>query len=114
MSGCKTTSEYDVIVLKTDGTYIIESATGFEDYSRFVGGYITLLPSPLVDVYVNEEGKLKCLPYNTWTPFILSELELQIHFPILGDVVLVSSDEDGDDIRVSDTVKEMVQKEFLK
>mgnify|MGYP001769998867 CR=1 FL=1 len=50
-------------------TQVIES--GLDSFQKLVGGYIECIPFPgldNVDIFLNEEGKLKDLTPNIWLP----------------------------------------------
>ena len=70
-----------------------------EEMQKFVGGLIEALPlSNGLVVWLNEEGKLRDLPYNAPADMMAHRLSgIAIHDHIVGNVLVASRKETGDD-----------------
>ena len=82
-------------LIKTYGSIVsVKPANGtdfqLEELSRFVQGYIEVIHPPEMPGYImviNEEGKLKCLP---WNPFAT---RIWRHDDIVGNALLCRSEQ---------------------
>lgn len=69
------------------------------DLQREVGGYIELVSlDAKVDAYVNSEGLLEGLPFNCVLPTTYAPQGV----PVVGNVIVVSHDSEGDTVGLSD------------
>lgn len=95
------------LIIRTDGTHEVKEFNAGESYdtiSKGVGGWIELvqLPKLNVDMWVNEEGKLKGLGYNFFGT-ILWEMQYGLTEMIVGDIVLTGGvDDEGDTLGLSE------------
>ena len=73
----------------------------YEFLSQSVGGWIELLPTSTfgddIDVFINEEGKFKCL-----APSAVLVYQGKIHDYVMGKLVFVSHNDEGDTIPLTD------------
>jgi hypothetical protein len=83
------------VVIDPEGHVTVTSIDGLPMMQHIVGGYIELRTTPAGNsMYLNEEGKLKMLPYN---PLATALSGLQGDF-IVGTVLLLGPpDGEGDD-----------------
>lgn len=101
-----------VLVLFVDGTCEVRRARGLKGLQACVGGNIEDVITTRYYwsdnderreflCYANEDGRLRNLPANKWSP-LLKTLGLFIpdNYGLLGDVVVMAEDEDGDEASV--------------
>jgi len=99
----------EVVVLHWNGPYSVKMVK-LGELGREVGGYVELLPhpDPSWTGYCNEEGRLRNMPENVWSQF-LREQGFLIAGNICGDVVLCDTDENGEEMSISEQRKLAVQ-----
>jgi hypothetical protein len=103
-----------IITTEMETTELAESS--YEAISKAVGGYIQIVP-PQNDfagysMYLHEEGKLIGLPFNDWATAVWEKAWGVGTDYILGDVVIVNSQTDGDGNELP--ISEEQKAEFLK
>ncbi len=96
------------ITLGTNGDIIIEPFSDTDNLpimQNAVGGYVEHLDITCkgfgLDMWVNEEGLLRGLPYNALASYIVNQTWIEHHVPvdepyIVGDIVISGGTPDGD------------------
>ena len=96
------------VTLGTNGDIIIGPYSDSESLKfmqETVGGYVEHLDITCkgfgLDMWVNEEGLLKSLPYNALASYIVNQTWIEHHVPadepyIVGDIVITGGTPDGD------------------
>lgn len=89
----------------------VETFTDYADMQKFVGGYIELVPIPIIidnqhyDVFINEEGK--------FVEGLLPSMTLlhngEIHDLVIGDFFVSKSNEEGESVSLSDDEIEKIK-----
>lgn len=96
------------VTLGTNGDIIIgpyPDSESLKFMQETVGGYVEHLDITCkgfgLDMWVNEEGLLKSLPYNALASYIVNQTWIEHHVPvdepyIVGDIVITGGTPDGD------------------
>ncbi len=92
--------------IQSNGTTTTVAIDGLADMQAVVDGYIERACSfDGVDMWVNEEGLLRTLPINMKATAIRDNLTaIPAFYPIVGDVIILASDE------VSDVPQEIIDR----
>lgn len=101
------------IKISTDGTIkVVEINKGLDSLQSQVGGLIEFLDvGQHLAAIVNEEGKLHGLPHNpVATAFAQKHCGIAPYDIIVGDMLLVGSDDDGETADVPDIAMELVER----
>lgn len=97
------------LALYTDGKYKELALNGLSDYQTIVKGNIEWMPveeDAKVSCYVNEEGMIRGLPQNPWTPFLASlGVILYNGSHVMGNIILLGQvTDDGDDTSIGASI----------
>lgn len=97
-----------VLVLRIDGTFEVKTLLSSREYNKEVGGYFEAISlDEHVMCYVNEEGRLRGLPFNAWSKKLMS-LRL-VPCALYGNIIVCSFDaEEGDDLDIEDDVLQLI------
>jgi len=102
------------LVLLTNGNYKVVVLRDVGDYQQTVGGFVQLLPTRdnRISCYVNEEGALKMMPINPWSPFLIQiGVRMLKEASIVGNIIVLGgvNDDDYDDTDVPDDTVEFAR-----